>query len=259
LQNTFAALTPNTNSFVEFQGLDITCDDITATRYVLNVDGATISSVTWYTTHNCNLGAVWIINVLGSGDVRFSGDHLPTVAEKTVWNIVGTGRDVEVVTEVRGNMLAPHNNLIQTGGVIKGKVVFGNVDFSLQINLPDCFTYILVRVNDFLAEGCEAGDLCVNLVSGGVLAVGDEIAFAQNPNLKYVITSKQQNPDGSIQICFTEPIQISAIINSRIFADINANNLAPGRTDAALPATGSASSIVASFGLLAVALIALLF
>jgi len=254
-QSQFAALPANTQATVQFQGLSITCNDAAATRYVLNVQGDTLSGVTWYTTHGCNLGAVWVINVLGSGNVQFQGDFLPTIAEKTVWNIIGAGRTVTVLTEVRGNMLAPQNTLSQTGGVIKGKVVFGNIAFSLQINLPDCFDLILVRVNDFCAKPANNGDLCVTLVSGGVLAIGDKIAFAINPNVVYTITSTL-NKDGTMTVCLDTPLQNALPLNTRAFADINANSLTAGRSDIAT-GTSPAASVVASFALIVAAIVAL--
>jgi len=255
MQTLFANLPANTKSHVENQGLYIECSDTKATQYVVNVDASTINSITWYTTYGCNLDAVWIINVNG-GDVTFSGDYLPTIAEKTVWNIVGKGRTVTVVTEVRGNMLAPENTLKQTGGVIVGKVVFGNIAFSLQINLPKCFDLIIVRVNDFCAKSAKQGDLCVTLLSGGVFAIGDKIAFGTNPNVLYTIVSKTLNKDGTMTVCLDTPLQTSLIVNTRAFADINPNNLVAGRSDIA---TGSpASTVVASLALILAAMVALM-
>jgi hypothetical protein len=97
-----------------------------------------LSQATWYSLDNCNILASYVINVGGSGDVVFQGDRFPTVIERVVYNIEGSGRYVNVTTGIGGNILAPNNILYQTNGVTRGLVVFGDVQATVQNNKPNC-------------------------------------------------------------------------------------------------------------------------
>lgn len=140
LSDAFAGVADNAHAAVLYGGMTITCDDVTATAYSLTVDGALFSTVTYYLTSvNCNANAQLVLNIVGTGDVLFSGDNIYSPPqEKILFNIVGSNRNIKITTEVRGSILSPNNQYVQSGGVVKGLVIVGNVQSSLQINRVHC-------------------------------------------------------------------------------------------------------------------------
>jgi choice-of-anchor A domain-containing protein len=139
-QATMAASVDNVVTNVQWSGLYITCNDIMATKYFMTLTPTQMNSYTWVSTTNCNSDANWIINVVGTDDVNFSGGSFPYSSNQVVWNIQGSGRNINVGwTQVQGSILAPNNNINQPSGVIVGSVVANNIN-SLQINKVPCFT-----------------------------------------------------------------------------------------------------------------------
>jgi len=82
----------------------------------------------------------------------FQGDRFPTVIERVVYNIEGSGRWINVTTGIGGNILAPNNILYQTNGVTRGLVVVGDVKATVQNNKPNCKNFdpivIIGKLND---------------------------------------------------------------------------------------------------------------
>jgi len=140
LSNAFAQVADNANLAVQYSGVTITCLDSSLFAYSATVDAALFSTVTYYTVSNCNLNAQLVINIVGSGDVTFSGDNLRGFQnERVVYNVVGNGRTVNVETEVDGSILAPNCTFNQhNSGVVKGLLVVGDAQNVLQINRLNC-------------------------------------------------------------------------------------------------------------------------
>jgi len=137
--STNIANTPdNVATNIEFSGLQITCNDASATAYYVSLTSAQFNSFTYTTIGNCNFQANWFINIRGTDDVSISGGSFPGVPGGIVYNVVGCGRTITVHdTTLSGHFLAPCSTLNQPTGLITGKVVAGNVVASLQINRED--------------------------------------------------------------------------------------------------------------------------
>jgi len=136
----------NVAQLVVYGALVLTCNDPSAKQYFATVEASTISSINDWQTVGCNANAEWLINVPdGSDSITFVGNNFPVTG--VVYNILGSGRTINVQTSVAGSILSPNNNLDQTGGTIYGKVVVNNVINSLQTNQPSCPT--IVSVNSF--------------------------------------------------------------------------------------------------------------
>lgn len=139
VQNYYSNLSPNVEYEIKYSSLKITCGS-SQDQYVLNVASSTLNSITWYQTENCKAGSKWIINVglNDNDDFTIQGDSFPASPEDVVYNILGNERTITVKTGVNGAILSPNNILEQRSGVIRGKVVIGEVSYSLQINKPIC-------------------------------------------------------------------------------------------------------------------------
>jgi len=130
----------NVAHLIQWSGLYITCNSATSSKYYLTLTPAEMTQYTWTSLDNCNTGAQWIIKIAGTGDVTFSGGSFPAPAKQVIYNVIGSGRTINVgPTQVEGSILAPFNNLNQPNVVILGKVVANNI-VSLQINEAQCYT-----------------------------------------------------------------------------------------------------------------------
>jgi len=132
--NTIASHADNVAKTIEWSGLNIDCNNPTGTDYYVSLTPLEMSQFTYTTLSQCNFQARWFITIRGSGDVTISGGSFPGVPGGVVYNVIGSRTIYVTGTSVNGALLAPNANLNQTGGVIVGKVVAGNVEMSLQIN-----------------------------------------------------------------------------------------------------------------------------
>jgi len=134
-QDAMSSQSENVDKEVDYSGLFITCRDVNASLYILDLTSTLMASYSYTSVTNCNFQAYWIINVEGSDNVTINGDSFPAVCGGVVYNILGSGRYVTITdTSVCGHVLAPYNIIYQPGGVIVGKVVAGDIAMSLQIN-----------------------------------------------------------------------------------------------------------------------------
>jgi len=168
------------------------------------------------------------------------------------------GRTIKVETEVRGNILAPRNTLVQTGGVVKGKVIVGDVPMMLQINRPNCFNYIPIKIIDFVDDSCKPGSDEVKIRNGGGCAEGDNFEFENSPGIKRTIVKKTENSDGTCTLKFSPAVNVLVPQGIRTISFVNANTVTDARTDAAQKGTSASSTLVLSVTLLFAAMIALL-
>jgi len=117
----------------------LTCNDINAETYYVTLDPTKFNQFTYTGLSNCNAGARWVLNIGGTGSVTLSGGSFPAGAAQTVYNILGSGRTINVQTEVDGSIIAPFNTVNQPGGVIVGKLIAQDVTVALQVNKDQCF------------------------------------------------------------------------------------------------------------------------
>jgi len=183
LQTRFGGGAINCQVNPKFGGLFFTCDDITSNFYYCSVSDTDLSAATWYNLDNCNIQASYVITVTGTGDVTLQGGRFPTIVERVVYNILGTGRTIEIQTEVGGNILSPNNIFHQTNGVTKGLVIVGDVTAVVQNNLPICnkFDPVIIsahtrdRINgNPQTRDTSASDL-IPVYTFGSFALGDDI------------------------------------------------------------------------------------
>jgi len=177
ISDNFAQQVDNANATVQWSGLFITCYDVTALRYSLTVGGSVFGQITWYSAFNCNPLAQWTINIGGEGDVTFQGGNFPGILESTLFNVLGSGRNIQSTTGVVGNILAPSNTLTQSGGNIGGLVIVGNIANALSIMLPDCSDFHNFDVYAVLDQGANAGDTRIYVASLSGYADGDVITI----------------------------------------------------------------------------------
>lgn len=115
LSQSWAAVPDNVAYSAQFSELKLTCADSSAASYQVTIPAADFNTITYYTLVNCGPDAQFILNIAGTGDVSFSGDHIYRQSEKVLYNILGSGRTINVHTEVDGSILAPNNIYNQIG------------------------------------------------------------------------------------------------------------------------------------------------
>jgi choice-of-anchor A domain-containing protein len=134
----------NVGHYVQWSGLFVNCDDDSAQNYYLTLTASEMNQFTYSQFAGCSDTAQWVINIIGSDNVVFQGDLMTsyTNPSRFLWNVQGSGRTITVSTGVSGSILAPNNNLVQTSGVIEGKVVVGSFTSNgqSQVNEYTCYS-----------------------------------------------------------------------------------------------------------------------
>eukprot|EP01114_Cavostelium_apophysatum_P015740 TRINITY_DN4355_c0_g1_i2.p1 TRINITY_DN4355_c0_g1~~TRINITY_DN4355_c0_g1_i2.p1 ORF type:complete len:255 (-),score=78.70 TRINITY_DN4355_c0_g1_i2:30-794(-) len=132
-QNVMASHADNVNKLIQWSQFSLSCPTQQPTYYV-SLTPAEFNQFTYTTIDsNCNPDAAWIINVRGTGDVTIAGGTFPVPSEGALtYNIIGTGRNIKVNSEVAGHILGPQNRLQQIGGVIRGNTIVGDISQSLS-------------------------------------------------------------------------------------------------------------------------------
>jgi len=246
-QSTLASLSDNVAQTVLWSALQLTCSDNTADQYVVSLTPETMASYTYITVDNCNFQASWVINVRGSGDVYFRGDSFPAIPGGIVYNVLGNGRTIDVTgTAVTGHILSPNNVLHQTGGVIVGKVVVGDITFALQINKYSCPNPGVVTIPSPVVEDSPAGSPSITVASLAFI-VGDNLNI--DGSAGHIVTGT----DGK-KITFSPALSHNVAAGAIASADVDGNT---GRTLS--DSEASSSSIVSVSIALLVAMLALFF
>jgi choice-of-anchor A domain-containing protein len=152
LSNYFAAQTPNTAWTPYYgSGIHIKCTSSVETLYYVQIDAASLSASNWWSLEQCNMAAFFVITVTGTGDVTFKGGAFPSVTEKVIFNVPGTGRTVDVETGLQGNLLAPGCSFKQTNGVTLGLVIVYTVLSFVQANKPNCLLWNPIQITGKVA------------------------------------------------------------------------------------------------------------
>jgi choice-of-anchor A domain-containing protein len=167
----FANTPDNVVQSIQYGGLLLQCNDAKAARYTVTVPDTTFNTITYYTLDNCNFQASWVINIGGNGPVQFYGGSFPAVTGGLVYNVLGSGRVINVTgTGVTGHILSPWNSISQTASVIKGKVVVGSFLTAVQVNKPVCNKSPPVTVMTAAAQDTPAGSTSLNVISNALIA-----------------------------------------------------------------------------------------
>jgi len=248
----------NTQIEVKESALVITCNnDASADSYAVTIDSSIMSQYTYTITSNCNYQAYWTVNIVGNGDVTFSGDSFPAVPGAVVYNVQGC-RTINVRdTSLNGHLLSTCSVLNQTGGVILGKVVVGDVAMSLQINKEDtCRTVsdvIIVVGNDqdkqvpYETTFCPIGFGLIQVEDLLVLVDGKE--YIVNWLSEGCVSLNNGEVDEEVALLIQKQSKVGTITK----ASNSANSVRPN-----IPNNTSSASI-ASISFVLVAIVALLF
>jgi choice-of-anchor A domain-containing protein len=130
----------NAVASVIWSTLTVNCSNANANKYYITLTSSELSSSTYTQMNNCNNNAQWVVNIAGTDSVTFSGGSFFTGASQVVFNVLGSGRTINVGGyQFDGSLLAPNNVLSQTGGVIIGKVVVAQVTSTVQMNKYVCY------------------------------------------------------------------------------------------------------------------------
>jgi len=220
-------------------------------KYVVNIDSSMFDGATWYSVDDasCPFGSSWVFNIQGSGAMNFEGGDFPGIGERIVFNVLGSGRTINVLSRVNGNILAPQNTLQQNGGVTAALVIVGDItNWQSGVN-PSCvdlqqFSYVLVSTS-------------VNLVGSSSLQVADfNIAKAgdafTNNGVQYTITSRVVSGDQT-SIVIDQPLKSEIASGTQISFNVDPNQ--PRGADSIVTQENSASSVMACIVLTFIALL----
>jgi len=240
----------NVNQNVEWSGLFLTCQDPDASVYFVTLTPETMAQYTYTSVDNCNFQAYWIINIAGSGPVTINGDSFPAICGGVVYNVQGSGRTITVTeTSVCGHILAPENTIYQPGGVIVGKVVAGDISFSLQINKHNnCPNPGTVDLPTASSEPAPEGQNFIVVVHPGNIHSNDVVSVGSDSKLVVSI-------EGNI-MTLNSPLGADVPAGSLIVATVSNANGRPIHKNDNQSSSNSASSVavVASFVLALAAL-----
>jgi choice-of-anchor A domain-containing protein len=138
-QSSLASNADNVQSLFQWSGWYLTCNDVTASSYFVTVTASELASETWISMSNCNPAAHWVINIPGTDSVTFSGSSFPNAANNVIYNVLGSGRTINVgATALEGTLLSPFNTLSDPFSVIIGRVIAGDITASRQVNKIAC-------------------------------------------------------------------------------------------------------------------------
>jgi len=145
--------------------------------------------------------------------------------------------------------LAPGCNYNQHGGVVVGKVVVANVQFALQINVPNCPDTIKpIDVPNQVTTPCKQGDTVINYTHLSCYREGDKLKFPNGDTYQIISSDSHGN-------CHLDrPLSQNYGANTRTIVRItDPTELRPFK------ATAGAASIAASIALLLAASLFLMF
>jgi len=227
-QSSLASVGDNAVVSISWDAIVFTCSDNTADSYSITIDASVLTQGTYYILDNCNFQATWVINVGGTGPVVFAGDNMPGVGSSIVYNILGSGRSVDVETEVNGNILAPQNVLNQTGGVIEGKVVVGTCSATLQVNKPACSNPAPTTINTQTNVAVPKGSSHIAVGTNGGIQEGDSVSIGDE---QFTVVSSSSSD-----------IELSGPTNNQYGAGTRVSAPIPNASASRVPVAETASS-----------------
>jgi choice-of-anchor A domain-containing protein len=240
----------------QWSGLFLTCNSNTATRHVATVDGAVFGRVSWYSLEGCNAAATWIINVGGSGAVDLNGGNFPGIAERVLYNILGSGRTVSSSSGVAGNILAPRHTFQQTGGVTHGLVIAGDITAALSTSNPNCEDFAAFTINTVSTGAVEAGSTRVPVAGLSSFVAGDTITIQSSGEEATIdgLLMVDGQPTLELSAALANPIDEGSFIEGTV-SDANTPRPSQEITEENTE-SNSGAAVVASVAVVAIALIA---
>jgi len=140
LQSSLQSQSDNVAFGIQWSELTVNCTS-PQTTYFMTLSSTQMTQYSYVTLNGCSATARWVINVVGTGSVTFTGASFPAANGAITYNVQGSGRTIHVHdTNLNANLFAPFNTLQQASGVINGRVVAGDITASLQMNKAQCFT-----------------------------------------------------------------------------------------------------------------------
>jgi hypothetical protein len=244
-QASLAGVADTVSKTIGESALHITCSNDQAVRNYVSLTPAEMSLYTYTTLSNCMFNSEWVINVRGSDTVRITGDTFPGLQGAVVYNVLGS-RNIEVLdTTVNGHLLSPNGNLVQTLGLIVGKVAVGNVEISLQVNMPNCPEPGIVEIPGTTEEPVLPGDSDIPMLSDFGFRAGDEFHIGQE-----TFTIAASYEDGTVTL--NGPLANAYPAGTKVIAKVDGG---AGRAEIDV----HSSSSILSISFVLVALLALLF
>jgi len=180
----------------------------------VTVPDTVFNSITYYILDNCNFQSAWVINIAGTGTVNFFGGSFPGVAGGLVYNVLGSGRLINVTgTGVTGHILSPNNVLTQSSSVITGKVVVGNIENCVQINKPVCTNPPPVELFSFVGITAPAGTTTVTLIANSFIP-GDSLTIGGKQSIVSSINGKTVTLASPLPGTITAGSLVSAVVSA---------------------------------------------
>jgi len=257
LQTRFASFGDNVQVTTQYGGLFLKCQSMEDSIYFASIDGDDLSTSTWWSLDNCNIQSSFVLNIRGNNDVTIGGGRFPAIIERVIFNVLGSGRVINLLTEIAGNLLAPNNIYHQTNGVSKGLVIVGDVTAVVQSNLPNCLKFDDVVISARTRARIEGGEL-VPVFNFGSFNIDDQVDVGGE---KGTITDGVYDEDGNLFLV-VDPALTGTHDEGTTVSTIVSD---PGNTPRTqikavkyVPSSSSdASSLVACFALIAALLLAL--
>jgi len=198
--STLSSQTDNVQQTVQWDALEITCSDSTASDYRITLTASQLLTFTYITVTSCNFQANWWITISGTDNVEITAGSFPAVTGAITYIVPGSRTIYIHDTELDGHLLAPSATLNQPNGVIKGKVVVGNVISSKQINKQNtCAQVISIQIPSIVVADTDSRT--ANMNSNSIQA-GDSVALPYG-------TATAASVDGN-SVTFTETVHLNA-------------------------------------------------
>jgi choice-of-anchor A domain-containing protein/fibro-slime domain-containing protein len=139
--NNWAAQPDNVQTSISYDVLSVQCNSGSSSTYYMSLTASQLAAFqSMNIDSGCNANARWIVNVRGTDDVTISNTFPVASTSAVVWNVLGSERTIYLQnSELDGSLVAPYNTMSQSTGVVKGKVIVGDVASSNQINKYRCF------------------------------------------------------------------------------------------------------------------------
>jgi len=252
LSSNFELETDNVALTAQWSGIFLDCTNATEVsnglpRYIVTIDSSVLAASTWWSLNACDINGVWIINIGGTGDVTFQGANFPGISERVLFNVLGSGRTINVGSGVTGSILGPNQEYSQTGGATYGLVIVGDVSAALSTSQPNCADFAPFDVVTVNIQPINSGDTSIAVSGNGQFTGGDSLDVGGSEN---VIVQETIIDNGQYYMTVNPPV--SGSYGSGTFLTTTVNN--PNNRTITPPTIidGSSSGSSLAVGLVAV-------
>jgi len=190
LSSNFELETDNVALTTQWSGIFLDCSNATEVsandglpRYIVTIDSSVLAASTWWQLNACDVDGTWIINIGGTGDVTFQGGNFPGISERVLFNVLGSGRTINVGSGVAGSILGPNQEFSQTGGATYGLVIVGDVSAALSTSQPNCIDFAPFDVVTVNTESINPGDTSISVSGNDQFTGGDSLDIGGSENV----------------------------------------------------------------------------